>query len=65
DLNIQVFATTHSNDCIHSFSKVLNAENNEVLGKLIRLDNENEEIKAVEISADILKITTEQSIEIR
>ncbi|MDR2840393.1 MAG: AAA family ATPase, partial [Paludibacter sp.] len=39
DLNIQVFATTHSNDCIHSFSKVLNAENNEVLGKLIRLDN--------------------------
>ncbi|GHT48011.1 hypothetical protein FACS189440_10510 [Bacteroidia bacterium] len=65
DLNIQVFATTHSNDCINSFSKVLNEENSNVSGILIRLDNKNGEIKAVEVEADILKIATEQFIDVR
>ncbi|NDV57618.1 ATP/GTP-binding protein [Bacteroides sp. 519] len=38
-LNIQVFATTHSNDCIASFTRILNKEQNKDLGKYIRLDN--------------------------
>ncbi|GHT39221.1 hypothetical protein FACS189437_01960 [Bacteroidia bacterium] len=65
DLNIQVFATTHSNDCIHSFSKVLNEKNNEVSGKLIRLDNKNGEITPEIFSPEELTIATEQYIEIR
>jgi AAA15 family ATPase/GTPase len=65
DLNIQVFTTTHSNDCIHSFSKVLNEEKNGVSGKLIRLDNKNGEIKATEYSAEDLRISVKHDIETR
>jgi AAA15 family ATPase/GTPase len=65
DLNIQVFATTHSNDCINSFSKVLNEENNEVTGKLIRLENIDGEIKPAEYSPDELRIANKHNIETR
>lgn len=44
ELNIQVFATTHSNDCIFGFEKALNDSENTTTGKLIRLDNENKKI---------------------
>jgi AAA15 family ATPase/GTPase len=64
-LNIQVFATTHSEDCINSFQSVLNNQENLSDGKLIRLDNENGTIKQVEFDAKELKIATEQDIEIR
>jgi AAA15 family ATPase/GTPase len=55
-LNIQVFASTHSNDCISGFEKALNKPHNSVSGKLIRLDNKNGTIKEVEFLADELKI---------
>lgn len=65
ELNIQVFATTHSNDCISSFSKVLNEKDNKSQGKYIRLDNVNGEIRQVEFSSDELNIADQQEIELR
>lgn len=65
DLNVQVFATTHSNDCIAGFSQVLNKEGNEPLGNYIRLDNVNGKIRPIAFSAEELGIAGQQEIEIR
>jgi AAA15 family ATPase/GTPase len=64
-LNIQVFVTTHSNDCILGFQDVLNRPENILLGKLIRLDNENGIIKQVQFDAKELKIASDNDIEVR
>ncbi|MBP1619100.1 MAG: hypothetical protein H6Q14_2927 [Bacteroidetes bacterium] len=65
-LNIQVFATTHSNDCILGFERALNDDaNQQVSGKLIRLDNINGIIKQVEFSQKEIMIANNQDIEIR
>ena len=64
-LNVQVFATTHSEDCISGFQRVLNSSDNSKGGKLIRLDNINGIIKPVEYSSRELKIANEQDIETR
>ena len=63
-LNVQIFVTTHGEDCIRGFESVLN---NSCIsdGKLIRLDNENGIIKQVEFDAKELKIAADQDIEIR
>lgn len=63
-LNIQVFATTHSEDCIRGFEAVLNSSG-QGDGKLIRLHNDNGMIKEVEFNAEELKIATNRNIEIR
>jgi len=65
NLHIQVFATTHSEDCIKGFQSILNNQENLSDGKLIRLDNENGIIKQVEFDAKELKIATNHDIEIR
>jgi AAA15 family ATPase/GTPase len=64
-LNVQIFSTTHSEDCISSFENALNSPGNLLIGKLIRLDNQNGAIKQVEFSANELKIANDQNIEIR
>lgn len=64
-LNVQVFVTTHSEDCISGFESILNSPGNSLDGKLIRLDNKNGTIKQVEFSAHELKIANGQNIEIR
>ncbi len=64
-LNVQVFITTHSEDCISGFENILNSPNNSLEGKLIRLDNINGVIKQVEFNAHELKIATNQNIETR
>lgn len=64
-LNIQVFATTHSEDCIYGFEQVLNNTNNKADGKLIRLDVINGVIRQVEFNANELKIANDQAIETR
>jgi AAA15 family ATPase/GTPase len=64
-LNVQVFATTHSEDCISGFQRVLNNSDNSQSGKLIRLDNNCGNIKPVEYSSGELKIANEQDIETR
>ncbi|MDR3198925.1 MAG: AAA family ATPase [Planctomycetaceae bacterium] len=64
-LNVQVFATTHSEDCIRAFESVLNSSGNTQAGKLIRLDNKNGKIIPVEFDAKDLEITNRNDIEIR
>jgi AAA15 family ATPase/GTPase len=64
-LNVQVFATTHSDDCIKGFESVLNSSGHLLDGKLIRLDNENGIIKQITFNAEELQIATTQHIEIR
>jgi AAA15 family ATPase/GTPase len=64
-LNVQVFATTHSEDCISAFQKVLNNSNNIVSGMMIRLENDKGTIKEIEFNKDELKIADERGIEIR
>lgn len=64
-LNIQVFVTTHSDDCIKGFESVLSNSDSSSDGKLIRLDSENDHIKQVEFSAKELRIANDQNIEIR
>ena len=65
DLNVQVFVTTHSSDCINSFSKVLNNNEYNVTGQFIRLDNRNGIIQPETINADVLQIADNQKIELR
>ena len=64
-LNVQVFATTHSDDSISAFQRVLNSSDNSSRGKLIRLDNVNGNIKPAEYSPQELKIANDQDIETR
>lgn len=64
-LNIQVFATTHSYDCIRSFEETVNENKNDITANLIRLDNKNGKIVQVGFDADDLKVATENNIEIR
>ena len=64
-LKIQVFVTTHSEDCIAGFGRILNDAENKFDGKLIRLDNINGKIEQVEFDANDLSIATNQNIEIR
>ncbi|MDR1897302.1 MAG: AAA family ATPase [Prevotellaceae bacterium] len=64
-LNIQVFATTHSEDCIRGFEHILNSSDDVLSGKLIRLDNKNGKIKQVEFDANELRIANEQDIDVR
>ena len=65
DLNVQVFATTHSNDCINSFSRVLDNNEYNVTGQFIRLDIRNGIIQPEVINSDVLKIADNQKIELR
>lgn len=64
-LKVQVFVTTHSEDCILGFESVLNSKLTTLDGKLIRLDSINGSIKQVEFDANELKIATTQNIETR
>lgn len=61
-LNIQVFVTSHSNDCIRSFART----NDKGLGKLIRLEERENQIVAMSYNDnnDIL-FATENDVELR
>ena len=64
-LNVQIFVTTHSEDCISGFARILNSQDNVNDGKLIRLENKNGTIRQVEYDANELRIANEQNIETR
>ncbi len=64
-LNVQIFATTHSSDCISSFASVLKDDNNIEEGRYIRLENKQKKINFVEYNVEELKIVAAQNIEIR
>jgi AAA15 family ATPase/GTPase len=63
-LNIQVFATTHSEDTIVGFQGILRSQKS-IEGKVIRLDNVRGNIKVVAFDAEELKIVTENNMDIR
>ncbi|HYD65292.1 AAA family ATPase [Azospirillum sp.] len=62
-LNVQVFATTHSYDCIEAFQQA--ASRSREPAYLIRLDNRGPELKAVSITGDELAYITREKIEVR
>nr|WP_242056784.1 ATP-binding protein [Planktothrix sp. FACHB-1355] len=64
-LNLQVFATTHSWDCIAGFQEALAEFEDNSVGKLFRLSRRDEKIRAVEYTADELAVAVRQSIEVR
>ena len=64
-LNVQVFATTHSWDCITAFQEALAQSEDSSVGKLFRLSRKDENIRAIEYTPDELSIAVRQSIEVR
>ncbi len=63
-LNVQVFATTHSWDCIEAFQKAMRADQQED-GLLIRLESKKGEIVATLYDKRELGIATRERIEVR
>ena len=65
ELNVQVFATTHSWDCIAAFQEALSQVEDSSIGKLFRLDSKYGKLRAVEYNAEDLDIAVRNSIEVR
>ncbi len=63
-LNVQVFVTTHSNDSINSFAKVLSKREN-YEGSLHRLVRKGEFIKSYEFNEEEIKEASRQNINLR
>ncbi|QAT88561.1 ATPase-like protein [Corallococcus coralloides] len=62
-LNVQVFATTHSWDCISAFQKAASSHAED--GMLISLAQTDGDIKATVFNEGDLEIITRESIEVR
>ncbi|MDJ0660375.1 MAG: ATP-binding protein [Crocosphaera sp.] len=65
ELNVQIFATTHSWDCICAFQEALEDIEDQSVGNLFRLDNKYGKLRAVEYKADEVSIAVDQGIEVR
>jgi len=64
-LNVQVFATTHSWDCISAFQEALGQLEDTSVAKLFRLSRKGENIRAVDYPAEKLGVAVRQNIEVR
>jgi predicted ATP-dependent endonuclease of OLD family len=62
-LDVQVFASTHSKDCIDGFQQAASKSNEQ--GVLIRLENKNGRIVPVSFDEKELNIVTRDQIEVR
>lgn len=62
--NVQVFATTHSWDCVRGFAQAA-ADIEDAEGVLVRLEKGDEGLRAVRYSERRLKIAAEQRVEVR
>ena len=62
--NVQVFATTHSWDCVRGFALAA-AELDCADGVLVRLEKEDDGLRAVRYTSEDLKIAADQRIEVR
>ena len=62
-LNVQVFATTHSRDCIKGFDQAWT--NYPTLGAFFRLDEKNGLIKATEYTSETLNDSMDMDVEVR
>ncbi len=65
DLNVQVFATTHSKDCYKAFNEVANANDEKDDGMLIRLERQGEKIIAKTINEERLALAVNHDVEVR
>lgn len=63
-LNVQVFATTHSQDCIRSFEEAASEDQNEE-AVLVRLENKDGKVAAVGFDERKMAIATREQIEVR
>ena len=63
DLNVQVFATTHSKDCVEAFAAA--AEESPEDGMLIRLERRGEKIIPVTVKEENLVLAVEYGAEVR
>ena len=65
-LNIQVFATTHSMDVVKAFGEVVNHNHENPLdGLLIKLENVENVIESLVFDPEEMKVITENAIEVR
>lgn len=64
-LNVQIFATTHSRDCIEAFATTLHEASSPDLGTLIRLDKRGNEYHPVIFTANDIIYAVERNIETR
>ena len=62
--DVQVFAATHSFDCVRGFARAL-ADSPDCEGVLVRLEREDERTRAVVYSESALETAAEQGIEVR
>ncbi|HZH78600.1 MAG TPA: hypothetical protein VEY88_21405, partial [Archangium sp.] len=62
-LSVQVFATTHSWDCIEAFQRAASSHRED--GALISLARQDGEVKAAVFNERDLEIITRESIEVR
>jgi energy-coupling factor transporter ATP-binding protein EcfA2 len=62
-LNVQVFATTHSRDCVEGFDDAWNRY--PALGAFFRLDDKGGVIKATEYGSETLTDAIEMNVEVR
>lgn len=64
-LQIRVFATTHSRDCIEEFAWVANSEPYANMAQLIHLSEKEGKIEAVVYTSNECQIAAEQNIDLR
>ncbi|MEZ4514767.1 MAG: AAA family ATPase [Chloroflexota bacterium] len=64
-LNVQVFATTHSLDCIRSFAEAIALHKDKAVGAIFRLQRRGEAIQAVRYDGEQLMLAVDQDIEVR
>ena len=64
ELNVQVFATTHSSDCVRAFQYVSN-QLPDVEGQMIRLEKWRDEMTAVIIDEELMAFALDEDIEVR
>ncbi|MFN4257123.1 MAG: AAA family ATPase [Saprospiraceae bacterium] len=67
DLNVQVFATTHSSDCVRAFSAIANKPEHSGMGKYLRLQRskKDDQIIAVDYDMEQLENAFDLSLETR
>jgi predicted ATPase len=63
--NSQVFATTHSWDCVKAFQQALKESSDRNVGRLIRLERTNGHVDAIGYNSQELGIAIKQGIEFR
>jgi len=65
DLNVQVFATTHSNECIKAFSDSVDKTLFGSEAKLFRIERKDEKFRTVEYTKELLSESLESKWEVR